>query len=178
MRHSCQKIWEGTAKNGQKGNKSQGSSSSFKNSAKCTLMVQSPMTRVKCQARCNHHPWRQCSLYIINLQLAMQVEAVTHGHRWTASRHNSQTTRAIIFTDSLSLLPKVKSEMGCPDSGHGCTAWKCCSEGKWLRRWTTGQMVCIAEDLFSEFDWRNLRTGVKPSMSRSPIHVVTMLEHA
>ena len=35
--------------------------------------------------------------------------------RWTASRDDSQTTHAIILTDSMSLLQKVKWEMGIPD---------------------------------------------------------------
>ena len=38
------------------------------------------------------------------------VEAVTHALRWTASRGDSRTTLAIILTDSMSLLQKVKSE--------------------------------------------------------------------
>ena len=42
----------------------------------------------------------------------MEVEAVTHALRWIASRGGSQT---IILTDSMSLLQKVKSEMGGPD---------------------------------------------------------------
>ena len=44
--------------------------------------------------------------------LTMEVEAVTHALRWIASRGDSQT---IILTDSMSLLQKVKSEMGGPD---------------------------------------------------------------
>ena len=46
----------------------------------------------------------------------MEVEAVTHALRWIASRGDSQTTHAIILTDSMSLLQKVKSGMaGSPD---------------------------------------------------------------
>ena len=41
--------------------------------------------------------------------LTMEVEAVTHALRWIASRGYSQTTHAIILTDSMSLLQKVKS---------------------------------------------------------------------
>jgi ribonuclease HI len=47
--------------------------------------------------------------------LTMETEAVTHALRWIASRGNSQTTHAIILTDSMSLLQKVKSGMGSPD---------------------------------------------------------------
>ena len=42
--------------------------------------------------------------------LTMEVEAVTHYLHWIASRGNSQTTHAIILTDSLSLLQKVERE--------------------------------------------------------------------
>ena len=45
----------------------------------------------------------------------MDVEAVTHALRWIASRANGRTTYAIILTDSLSLLQKVKNETGSPD---------------------------------------------------------------
>ena len=41
------------------------------------------------------------------------MEAVTHALRWIASRGDSQTTHAIILTDSVSLLQK--SGMGSPD---------------------------------------------------------------
>ena len=68
-----------------------------------------------CQARCDHHPWWQCSLDCLNLSLTKEVEAVTHALRWTASRGYSQTTHASILTDSISLLQKVKRGMGNPD---------------------------------------------------------------
>ena len=45
----------------------------------------------------------------------MEVEAVTHALRWIASRGDSQTTHAIILTDSISLLQKVKRGIGSPD---------------------------------------------------------------
>ena len=41
--------------------------------------------------------------------LTMEVEAVTHALRWTASRGDSQTTHAILLTDSMSLTA-TKSE--------------------------------------------------------------------
>ena len=43
--------------------------------------------------------------------LTVEVEAVTHALRWIASRGDSQTTHVLIFTDSLSLLQKVKGGM-------------------------------------------------------------------
>ena len=40
----------------------------------------------------------------------MEVEAATHVLRWIATRGDSRTTHAIIFTDSMSLLQKVERE--------------------------------------------------------------------
>ena len=40
--------------------------------------------------------------------LTMEREAVTHALRWIASSGGNQTTQAIILTDSMSLLQKVK----------------------------------------------------------------------
>jgi len=48
--------------------------------------------------------------------LTMAVEEVTHALCWIASRGDSRTTHAIILTDSISLLQKVKSGTGSPDS--------------------------------------------------------------
>ena len=45
----------------------------------------------------------------------MEVEAVTHPLCWFASRGDSQTTHAILLTDSMSLVQKMKSGMGSPD---------------------------------------------------------------
>ena len=56
---------------------------------------------------------------------------VTHALRWIAPRGDSQTTHAIVLTDSVSLLQRVKSGMGSPDwnvststfvKSCGCTA--------------------------------------------------------
>ena len=47
----------------------------------------------------------------------MEMEGVTHALRWIASRCDSQTTHAIILTDSMILLQKVKSGMESPDIG-------------------------------------------------------------
>ena len=52
---------------------------------------------------------------VSTFSLAMEVEAVTHALHWIALRGDSQTTHAIILTDSMSLLQKVKSGMGSPD---------------------------------------------------------------
>ena len=47
--------------------------------------------------------------------LTMEEEAVTHALHWIASRGDSRTTHAIILTDLMSLLQKVKNGMGSPD---------------------------------------------------------------
>ena len=48
--------------------------------------------------------------------LTMEVEAVKHAViQWLASQHDTQTTLAIILTDSMNLLQKVESGMGCPN---------------------------------------------------------------
>ena len=67
------------------------------------------------QARCDYHPWRQCSLYGLSLQLDNGDGSSHHALRWIASRGDSLATHAIILTDSMSLLQKVKSGMWRPD---------------------------------------------------------------
>ena len=47
--------------------------------------------------------------------LTMELEAVTHAIQWLASQCDAQITPAIILTDSMNLLQKVESGMGCPD---------------------------------------------------------------
>ena len=48
--------------------------------------------------------------------LTMEVEAVTHAIQWLASQRDAQITHIIILTDSMDLLQKVESGMGCPYS--------------------------------------------------------------
>ena len=45
----------------------------------------------------------------------MEVEAHTHAIRWLASQLDEQITHVIILTDSMNLLQKLESGMGCPD---------------------------------------------------------------
>ena len=47
--------------------------------------------------------------------LTMELEAVTHAIQWIASQCDTQITHAIILTDSVNILQKVESGMGCPD---------------------------------------------------------------
>ena len=67
------------------------------------------------QARFNYHPWRQCSLYDLNLQLDNGGGNSNPCLPWVASRGHIHITHAIILTDSISLLHKVQSGMGSPD---------------------------------------------------------------
>ena len=46
--------------------------------------------------------------------LTLEVEAVTHAIQWLASQRDPQITHAAILTDSMNLLQKVESGMGCP----------------------------------------------------------------
>ena len=71
MRHSCQTTWENTVENGLQAKQSQRSSFSIKktenrktsNSVHWWLSHQRPVrVGLHCQARCDYHPWRQCSL--------------------------------------------------------------------------------------------------------------------
>ena len=48
--------------------------------------------------------------------LTMEVEAVTHAIQWLAFQHDALSTHAIILIDSINLLQKLESGMGCPDS--------------------------------------------------------------
>ena len=45
----------------------------------------------------------------------MKVEAVTRAIQWLVSQGDAQITHAIILTDSVNLLQKVESVVGCPD---------------------------------------------------------------
>ena len=45
----------------------------------------------------------------------MEVKAVTLAIQWLASQFDAQTTYAIILTDSMNLLQKMESGMGCSD---------------------------------------------------------------
>ena len=47
--------------------------------------------------------------------LTIEVEAVTHSIQWLASQRDAQITHAIILTDSMNLLQKIESGMGCLD---------------------------------------------------------------
>ena len=79
---------------------------------------------------------------VSTFSLTMEVEAVTYALRWIASRGDSQTTHAIILTDTMSLLQKSekwngKPRLECIDGRHppsktpvGVLPWTCRNEGK------------------------------------------------
>ena len=56
----------------------------------------------------------------------MEVEAHTHAIQWLASQLDEQITHVIILTDSMNLLQKVESGMGCPD-------WHTAMHSLWLQ---------------------------------------------
>ena len=80
---------------------------------------------------------------VTNSSLTMEEEAVTHAIQWLASQPDAQITHAIILTDSMNLLQKVESEMGCPDwhtamqfsatkTSGDLLSWACRSQWEWM----------------------------------------------
>ena len=62
--------------------------------------------------------WKDCARRQWSPQshdLTLEVEAVTYAIQWLASQRDAQITHAIILTDSMNLLQKAESGMGCPD---------------------------------------------------------------
>ena len=71
---------------------------------------------VKCQSGRGFTVEQGSAAYRVSTSsLMIEVETVTRTLRCTASRGDSQTTHAIIITDSIGLLQKVRSGMGSPD---------------------------------------------------------------
>ena len=65
---------------------------------------------------CENEPERfSLSTHLMTSTKVMEVEAVTHAIQWLASQRDARITHAIILTDSMNLLQKVESGMGCPD---------------------------------------------------------------
>ena len=50
-----------------------------------------------------------------SLTMEVELEAVTHAIQCLASQRDARITHAVILTDSMNLLQKVESGMGCPD---------------------------------------------------------------
>ena len=123
MRHSCQKICKITVENGQQAKQSEIKLLIQENRKPQDLIVYTDGSVTK-----DHSGWgfavkqgvttipEDSAAYSVSTSsLTMEVEAVTHALRWIASRGDSQTTLAVILTDSMNLLLKVKSGMGSPD---------------------------------------------------------------
>ena len=119
MRHSCQKTWESKVEKSQQAKQSEVKILIQENRKSQDLIVYTDGSVTKDQsgwgftvkqgATTIHED--SAAYTVSTSSLTMKVEAVTHAHRWIASRGDSQTTRAIILTDSMSLLQKVKSGM-------------------------------------------------------------------
>ena len=88
------------------------------------------------------HIDRAALIMVSTYSWTMEVEADTHAFSWIASRGDSWTTRAIIPTDSVRLLQKVKSGNGMPrlecvhgqhpplKTAVGALPWTCWSAGE------------------------------------------------
>ena len=99
-----------------------------------------------CQAKGDNHPWRQCSLSGLKLQLHNEMETVTHALRWIASRGavRPRTHQPHTATYSISLLQAVKGGPGSPNwhvsvrqppsKTLDVVWWTCRSEEKWPSR--------------------------------------------
>ena len=116
-----------------------------RNTSWCTLMAQSPKTSQGGASLSSKVPLPSMKTVqpISTSSLTKEVEAVIHALGWTASRGDSRTTHAIILTDSMSLLQKVKTKwngkprLECVNGRHppsktpvGALPWPCQSEGK------------------------------------------------
>ena len=76
--------------------------------------------------------------------LTMEVEAVTHAIQRLAAQRDPQITHAVILIDSMNLLQKVESGMGCPE-------WHTAMHSLWLQRllW----IYCPGHAGFSGNEW-------------------------
>ena len=65
---------------------------------------------------------------VLTSSLILEVKAIAHALRWTASRGDSRTTHAIIFADSISLLQKVvwEARTGMCQWSHPPSIWMYC----------------------------------------------------
>ena len=124
MRIPCQKTWESTVGNGQQAKRKQISSchSTKQQTQDHVLYTDGSVTKdqlgwvfiVKQDATTIHEDSAACTLSTFSL--TVEVEAVTHALHRFSSGGDSQTTHAIIFTDSVSLLQKPRLE--CVNSRH------------------------------------------------------------
>ena len=85
-----------------------------------------------CQAKCDYHPWRQCSLFGRNLQVQWDV---------TVRPHVCHHPHTVTVQWACSKKWNGKSWVECVDGQHpplktpvGVLPWTCRSGGKWLSR--------------------------------------------
>ena len=123
MRIPCQKTWESTVGNGQQAKQNQRSSfhSIKQQTQDHVLYTNGSVTKdqsgwvftVKQDATTIHEDSAACT--VSTFSLTMDMEEVTHALHRFSSGGDSQTTHAITFTDSMSLLQKGKSGMESQD---------------------------------------------------------------
>ena len=153
------------------------------------LSHQSPVrVGLHCQARCDYHPWRQCSLYGLNLQVVNRGgNSQTYSPLDCLKRWQTGHTCHTILTDSMSLLQKVKVEWEAQtgmcqwststfENSCGCTAldileWREMTEqiDWWARQ--SSQVACFSKDLKWWGAW-NTTCGHKAK----DIHTIDRLE--
>ena len=111
-----------------------------------------------CQARCDYHPWRQCSLYGLNLQLD-NAGGSSHPcppldclKRWQ-SDHTCHPPHRFSELATKSEKWNGKPRLECVDGRHpppktpvGVLPWTCRSEGKWSgqynsHRWLASRKI-------------------------------------
>ena len=121
MRHSCQKTWESTAENGQQAKRGQRSSFHSRKQQTQDLVLYTDGSVTKDQlgwgftVKQSATTVQDSAAYTVStFSLTMEVEAVTHALHRFSSGGDSQTTHAIIFTDSMSLLQKSEKWNGKP----------------------------------------------------------------
>ena len=122
---SCQKTWDGTVGNGQQVKRIQKSSfhSGKQQSARSYICADGSVTKdqTECQTRCDHHPWRQWSLYGLK----------PPGWQWRWKQSN---------TSSAGLPEVVTVRPHMPSSSH--IQWTCHRMWK-IMEWEALTSICV-----------------------------------
>ena len=185
MKHSCQKTLENTVKKCQQAKLSQ----------KIKLLIQENSRQsprpvrmgLHCQARCDHHPWRQYSLCCLNLQLnngggsSHPSPLLVRLKRWQ-SDHTCHPPHRFneLGTKNEKWNGKPRSETA-SKSPVGVLPWTWQSEGKWPSRQTGGQSNHhkwhVSWKILSAEELETLPGGLKPRTSHhwSPGGKITWL---
>ena len=137
------------------------------------------------QARCDYHPWRQCSLYGLNLQVdIMEVKAGGSSHpcppldylkRWQLDRtchHPHRFNELAAKNEKWNGKPRLECVSGRQPPSNtpvGVLPWTCRSEGKRPNRETGGQSNPYkwraSRKLWSAEELETLPSGTKPKTS-------------